>query len=136
MLIRGVTSQRPRITRASLSTTQISEAVNSCHHRPHGLTNMSVCPSGCQVICPARCSANPIPARCRNDTASACSSERTTPIGGTTDGAHTSRPPLRALGVVMDGLRPGFDVLAKRAFGDLAARRSRYLLDDDDSFGK
>src|SRR6202161_2719239 len=136
MWIAGVTSQRPRITCASASTTQISEAVSSCHHSPHGLTNMLVCPSGCQVMCPARFSANPIPARCRNDTASACSSERSTPIGGTTDGAHTSRPPRRALGVVMAGLRPGFDVLAKRAFGDLAARRSRQLVDHDESLGK
>src|ERR1700759_4683084 len=136
MWIAGVTSQRPRITRASAPTTQISEAVSSCHHSPHGFTNMSVCPSGCHVMCPARFSANPIPARWRNATASACSSERSTPIGGTTDGAHTSRPPRRALGVVMVGLRPGFDVLAQCAFGYLAARRSRQLVDHDESLRK
>ena len=109
MWIAGVTSQRPRTTRASLSTTQMSDAVSSCHHSPHGLTNMSVCPSSCQVMCPAMFSANPMPARWRKATASACSLDSSTPIGGTTDGAQTSRPPRRALGAFIIGLHPVFE---------------------------
>jgi hypothetical protein len=32
----------------------------------------------------------------RNEQANFCSSVRSTPMGGTTDGSHTSRPPRRA----------------------------------------
>src|SRR5947209_3961776 len=133
MWMAGVTSQRPLTTRASASTTQMSAAVISCHQSPHGLTNMSVCPSGCQVMCPARFSANPIAARWRNAIASDCSSDRSTPIGGTTEGAHTCRPPRRASGMFMIALHPGVNILTKPAFGDLAARRSRQFVDDDES---
>src|ERR1700756_1921036 len=136
MWMAGVTSQRPRTTRASLSTTQMSEAVSSCHHRPHGLTNMSVWPSGCQVMCPAMFSANPMAARWRKATARACSSDRSTPIGGTTDGAHTSRPPRRASGAFMIGLHPASNILAELPFGDLSAGRPRKFVDDDQSLGK
>ena len=87
----GVTSQRPCTTRASSSTTQISEAVSSCHHSPHGLTYISDLPSGCQVMCPAMFSAKPISARCRKAIAICCSLVRSTPMGGTFDGAHTSQ---------------------------------------------
>src|ERR1700742_2696459 len=136
MWIAGVTSQRPRTTRASLSTKQMSDAVSSCHHRPHGLTNMSVCPSRCQVMCPAMFSENPMPARWRKATASACSSDRSTPIGGTTDGAHTSRPPRRGLGVFMFGLHPCSNILAEITFGDLPTGRPGYFVDDDQAFGQ
>src|SRR5437763_771648 len=136
MWIAGVTSQRPRTTRASVSTTQMSEAVSSCHHRPHGLTNMSVSPSSCQVMCPAMFSANPMAPRWRNAIASACSSESSTPIGGTTDGAQTSRPPRRGSRAFMVGLHPDSNILAQSAFGDLAARRSGKFVDDDESFGQ
>ena len=97
----GVTSHRPPITRASSSTMQMSDAVSSCHHSPHGLTYMSERPSGCQVMCPAMFSAKPMPARWRKATAIACSSVRSTPMGGTFDGAQTSRPPRRTSFVVM-----------------------------------
>src|SRR6516164_5639405 len=136
MWMAGVTSQRPRTTRASLSTTQMSDAVSSCHHSPHGLTNMSVWPSSCQVMCPAIFSANPMAARWRKATASACSLDSSTPIGGTADGAHTSRPPRRALGAFMIGLHPDSNILAGLAFGDLASGRSGKLVDHDESFGQ
>src|SRR6516165_11755835 len=102
----------------------MSEAVSSCHHSPHGLTNMFVWPSGCQVMCPAIFSAKPMAARWRKATASACSLDSSTPIGGTTDGAHTSRPPRRALGEFIIGLHPDSDILAELAFSDLPTRRS------------
>src|SRR5271166_2018494 len=136
MWMAGVTSQRPRTTRASLSTTQMSEAVSSCHHSPHGLTNMSVWPSSCQVMCPAIFSANSVAARWRKAMASACSLVKSTPIGGTTDGAQTSRPPRRALGAFMIGLHPYSNILAELAFGDLAPRRSGKMVDNDESFGQ
>src|SRR5271163_2610437 len=136
MWIAGVTSQRPRSTRASPSTAQISDAVSSAHHSPHGLTSMSVCPSGCQVMCPAMFSANPMAARWRNATASACSLDSSTPMGGTTNGAHTSRPPRRALGAFMIGLHSGSNILAEPAFGYLPSRRSGKFVDHDESFGQ
>src|SRR6516225_8348520 len=136
MWIAGVTSHRPRTTRASLSTTQMSDAVSSCHHSPHGLTNMSVWPSSCQVMCPAIFSGNPMAARWRNATASACSLDSSTPIGGTTDGAQTSRPPRRASGAFMIGLHPDSNILPQLPFGDLASGRSGKLVDHDQSFGQ
>src|ERR1700752_3354117 len=136
MWIAGVTPHRPRTTPASLSTTQMSDAVSSRHHSPHGLTNMSVWPSSCQVMCPAIFSANPMPARWRKAMASACSLDSSTPIGGTTDGAQTSRPPRRALGAFMIGLHPDSNILAKLAFGDLAPGRSGKFIDHDESFGQ
>src|ERR1700747_2939628 len=136
MWIAGVTSHRPRTTRASLSTTQMSDAVSSCHHNPHGFTNMSVWPSGCQVMCPAMFSANPMAARWRKAIARVCSSDSSTPIGGTTDGAQTSRPPRRALGAFMIGLHPDSNILAKLAFGDLAPGRSGKFIDHDESVGE
>src|ERR1700722_16926089 len=136
MCIAGVTSQRPRTTRASASTAQISDAVSSAHHSPHGLTNMSVWPSGCQVMCPAMFSANPMAAKWRKATASACSLDSSTPIGGTTDGAHTSSPPRRALGEVIFGLHPDPDILAELALSDLPTRGSGQFVDHDQSFGQ
>src|ERR1700756_1330976 len=136
MWIAGVTSHRPRTTRASLSTTQMSDAVSSCHHNPHGLTNMSVWPSSCHVMCPAIFSANPMAARWRKAIASACSLDSSTPMGGTTDGAQTSRPPRRASGAFMIGLHPDSNILAEPALGDLASRRSRKFIDHDESFGQ
>src|ERR1700704_4765107 len=136
MWIAGVTSQRPRTTRASLSTRQISDAVSSAQHRPQGLPNMWLGPSSCQVMWPAIFSANPMPARWRKATASACSLESSTPIGGTADGAHTSRPPRRGLGVFMLGLHPCSNILAEIGFGDLSAGRPWYLVDDDEAFGQ
>src|ERR1700747_230136 len=136
MCIAGVTSHRPRTTRASSSTAQMSDAVISCHHSPHGWTTMPVCPSSCQVMCPAIFSANPIPARCRNATASACSLDSSTPIGGITEGAQASRPPRRALGTFMIGLHRGSNFVAELALGDLSPRRSREFVEHDQSFGQ
>src|SRR6201998_3526355 len=136
MWIAGVTSHRPRTTRPSLSPPQMLDAVSSCHHNPHGFTNMSVWPSSCQVMCPAMFSANPVAARWRKAIARACSSDSSTPIGGTTDGAQTSRPPRRASGAFMIGLHPDSNILAEPALGDLASGRSGKFIDHDESFGQ
>lgn len=83
---------------------------------------MFVRPSSCQVMWPAIFSAKPMAARWRKATASACSLDSSTPIGGTTDGAQTSGPPRRGSGAFMVGLHPDSHILAQLPFGDLASR--------------